>query len=796
MTTGQRGGAGLSGPVSIRRDRYGIAHIHAGSSTDAFYAMGFACAEDRLFQMDHDRRRATGRLAEIAGRPALDADILARRLNLAAASRNDVAAMSAPTLEAFEAYTAGVNWALKTRPPPLEASLFGIEIEPWEVWHSVATFKVRHVLMGPWQQKLALAAVLHRSGKGVFGNLRIGAVPGSPVTVPSGRRLGEVVTEAADEIGVVASRLGFLSETEAGSNAWAVNGRRTTNGAAVLCNDSHRALDTPNVYWQCHISCPDFDVVGATFAGVPAFPHFGYNHAVAWAITHTGADTQDLYIEAFDSKVPGRYATPAGWSTAERRTETIGVRGEAPLETVVWTTRHGQVVHGDPLEGEALALRDTATDRPCRGFECLLPMLAATSVEAMLDAQRDWVDPVNNLVAADRAGRIGYQTRGELPSRSSDRYRGLPVPGWMDACEWDGRVPFTSMPRELDPESGYIMTANNAVTVSDTPYISYTFADPFRAERLRSLLEGTRVHRTEDLAAMQGDVVSWAAQAWARVLSALGPLGGESTSEEQARTMLANWDGCLEANSPEALVYGCFRRALAEALYSPLLGEPTWRWMAAETLPSCAVIIRRWLANDTWRLLGGPLPPDTGAGEGDGGPAGSREPAGSPARRDAVLAVVPGALRRALEAAKSFVGADPERWRWGDHHRLEPRHPLSLLRHDGDQELDPPVVGVGGDSDTVRAAGYGWRQGEPFTVSSLSVYRQVVDLSDSASASYVVPGGASGDPRSPHFADQLKLWAEHRRVPMLPGWDDLVESGEGETILQARGEEPAPADSR
>lgn len=784
-------GAALSGDVQILRDPYGIAHIRARSSSDAFFAMGFACAEDRLFQMDHDRRRATGRVAEIAGRSAVEADVLARRLGLATAAKNDVAAMSPSTLEAFEAYAAGVNRAIETLPPPLESSLFNFEIEPWLSWHSVAAFKVRHVLMGPWQHKLAMATMLHRSGRGVFDDLRIDALAGSPVTVPSGGRLGRLLTDATEEIAMVASRLGFLSEAEPGSNAWAVGGRRTAHGGAVLCNDSHRALDTPNVYWQCHLSCPDFDVVGATFAGVPAFPHFGHNQAVAWAITHVGADTQDLYIEAFDPGVPGRYATAAGWALARRRVERIEVKAEAPVETVVWTTSHGPVVHGDPLRGDALALRDTASDRPCRGFECLLPMLTASGVEEMLEAQRDWVDPVNNFVAADRAGNIGYQTRGELPERSSDRFRGLPIPGWTDACEWRGRVPFSSMPREVNPASGYIMTANNAVTSAEAPYISYTFADPFRAERLRSLLEETPVHTAESLAAMQGDVESWAARGWARLLSDLGPVAGEETDQEQARTMLASWDGSLHGESPEAIVYGCFRRALAEALYSPLLGEATWRWMASEAAPTCAVTIRRWLARDTWRMLGGPLPPGEAAGDGtaevaaDGTTevAGTTEAPGSAARTDAVLAVLPKALGDAFAAARALAGPRVDMWRWGDLHRVESHHPLSHLHQDAGP-LEPLPVRIGGDSDTIQAASYGWRLEEPFAVTTLSVYRQVVDLAEPTAATYVIPGGVSGNPHSPHFADQLPLWADHQRVAMFPGWENLLATRESETVLQ------------
>ena len=472
------------------RDGYGIPHIRAGSAADAWFAMGLACAQDRLFQMEYDRRRATGRWAEVAGPAAVPGDVLARRLNITEAAHADVAVMSEPVRAMFEAYARGVNEVIGSGTRPAE--LGGTVIEPWQPWHSVAAYKVRHILMGHWQYKLAEATVLARAGAEAFSRLDLRPPAGAPLSVPPGGRLARVIAEASDDVARAAPHLGFLAEAEPGSNAWAVSGRRTAHGGAVLCNDSHRALDVPNVYWQCHLSCPDFDVIGAAFAGVPGFPHFGHNGHVAWAITHGSADTQDLYLEQFDESRPGWYRTENGWQQARRRTETIMVRDGEPVTAEVWTTRHGQVVHGDPRAGMAIALKYTATCKPGRGFEPLLPMLAARDVAELIDAQREWVDPVNNLVAADTAGQIAYQARGELPVRSSAAHRRLPVPGWDGACEWTGTVPFDQMPRLLDPEAGYVMTANNVITDGDEPYISYTFSQPFRAETAPAAAGGHR----------------------------------------------------------------------------------------------------------------------------------------------------------------------------------------------------------------------------------------------------------------------------------------------------------------
>jgi penicillin G amidase len=722
----------------ITRDGYGVPQVRAETAADAWAGMGYACAQDRLFQMDYDRRRACGRWAEIAGSPALGADVLARRLGLSAAAQLDVAVMSPQVRAAFEAYAGGVNQAIADGALPLPARY---PVEPWLAWHSVAAFLVRHVLMGQWQHKLANAVLLARAGADAFERLETRPVVGSPVTVPSGGLLTHPVASLLDEaMGDIEGHLGFLAEVEPGSNAWAVSGRRTAHGGAVICNDSHRALDTPNVYWQCRVTCPDFDVTGATFPGLPGFPHFGFNGSVAWAITHGDADTQDLYLERFSGT---RYLTPGGWAEADVRHERIEVHGGSPVTVPAWSTRHGPVVHGNPDAGLALALKWTGTHRPNRGFECLLPMLTARTAADLAGAQDSWVDPVNNLVCADTHGHIAYQCRGELPVRSSDAGRRLPIPGWDDTCEWTGTVPFTALPAAVDPEAGFVMTANNTITDADEPYISYTFSQPWRAERLRSLLADSGTLSADELAGMQADTVSLQARGWGRLLTGLGPF--EDEDAEAARALLAGFDGDLALGSAAALLYACFLRALAEALYRPALGAQTWAWVASGVLAPTLTMMRRWLANDTWELLGGPLPP-AAAQQAD-----RRE------RRERVLAAVPGALAGAWAAAVKAGGPQPRRWRWGDVHRAERVHPLA----------GPfPGAAMGGDADTIAAAGYGWRQGSPFTVTALSVYRQVVDLADPASASFVIPGGASGDPASPHFADQLALWAAHQRIGM------------------------------
>ena len=405
-------------------------------------------------------------------------------------------------------------------------------------------------------------------------------------------------------------------------------------------------------------------------------------------------------------------------------------------------------MHGNPDAGLALALKWTGTHRPNRGFECLLPMLTARTVAELADAQDGWVDPVNNLVCADIHGQIAYQCRGELPVRSSDAGRRLPVPGWDDACEWTGTVPFAVTARGRRPR-GRVRDDRQQRDHRRGRAVRLLHVLPAVAGRAAPLAaRGLGPLSADELAGMQADTVSLQARGWGRLLTGLGPF--EDEDAEAARALLAGCDGDLAAGSAAALLYACFLRALAEALYRPVLGAETWAWVASGVLAPTLSMVRRWLGNDTWELLGGPVPP---AAPGAARTTASGGNGSSPRCR----ARSPAAWAAAVKAG----GPDPGQWRWGD---VPPRGARAPAR-----PAVFPGAAMGGDADTIQAAGYGWRPGSPFTVATLSVYRQVVDLADPASASFVIPGGASGDPASPHFADQFALWAGHRRIGMTGG---------------------------
>lgn len=739
-----------TGDVVVRRDEYGIPHVSAGDEPSAWFGLGYAAAEDRLWQMEYDRRRACGRWAEAAGQVALPADRLARRLDLRRAATRDVTAMDEATRERFEGYAAGVNARAAEALPP-EYEVTGLPWEPWRPWHSVAAFKIRHVLMGVWQYKLARATLLARDGLAAFQDFDPTPRPGMWVTVPAGARLGPrdaglraLLDEARADIEATAEQLGFLAEVEGGSNAWAVAGTRTTSGLPVLCNDSHRALDVPNVYWQAHLTCPGFRVSGATFPGLPGFPHFGHNGTVGWAITNAAADAQDLLIERFRGDGDSlEVRVPSGWAPVTTTESVIVVRDAEPQRVTCHTTPNGPVIHGDPRTGLALSLRWTATDRACEQFGVLRRMLDSETVTEMLDAQAPWVDPVNNFLAADTAGNIGYTMRGELPRRRRPAALQIPVPGWDTASEWTGRVPVSRLPRQENPASGAIVSANNVVVEGMRDLvISHALNDMYRVERIHEMLDGRPVHSVDRLAGYQGDVVSAAARRWAQILERRGPYTGNA---EEARSMIAASRGALNGTGGAALVHACFRRTLAETLIHERLSEAAGDFLLRGSLPGAAVLTRRWFAQLTWPI-----------------DSGSQCPAD-----DIPDATLKAALEHAWSDARRTAGDDPTQWRWNEHHCVAGRH--TLASSGLGMAWNPPCAGIGGDNETVQNASYDWPRGAPFTVTNCSVYRQVLDFADLANSKWVIPGGASGDPTSPHYADQLPIWQRHALLDMEDG---------------------------
>jgi penicillin amidase len=671
---------GLDGPIEIVRDQIGVPHCYAASEHDAFFAQGWVHATDRLWQMEYDRRRALGRWAEVVGSPGVASDLFYRRIDLAGSARRDWAALAPRTRAMLEAYSAGANAGMTSkggRRLPRDLQLAGVVPQTWEPWHCLLVFKVRHVLMGSARPKLWRAVAADVLGTDAAKWM----LPGGDhlACVPPGAPCEDLVSVALAD--------------EGGSNNWALSGSRTASGLPLLAGDPHRALELPNVYVQGHLSCPAWDVLGIGMAGVAGFPHFGHNQNVAWSITHGMIDDQDLF----------RYASPP---EGARRVESVEVRNANPVDVEVVTTPQG------PLLAPDLALCWTATIETDTSFDAVPPMLDATCVAELFEAMRMWVAPGNNLLAADRDGTIGYLTRGRVPIRRRREGILVPVPGDDPSYAWDGFLAFEDHPQLLNPDKGFLFSANNPAVASSTagPYLGIDVAAPWRARRLVDVLSGMDGATVADMEDVHGDVVSLPARRWTKRLSGWAPV--------------ADWDGTMDAQSRGAAAYSVFRRELMLlALERSGLGanlNHRLNRLIPDARPETAI----------WQVV------DQHARSGETGLLGGWS-------WDEAVAET---LARAQRTWKGET--------WGELHHTAQRHPL------GRSELDPPSVPYAGDMDTVQAASY--LPTMSFAVQSASVARYAFDLGEWDRSGWVIPLGSSGRHRSPHFADQQEAWQEGR----------------------------------
>ena len=748
---------GLQGTVKVFRDRYGIPHMKAESELDAFFAQGFVTAQDRLWHMEYDRRRGSGRWAEAVGESGVAQDKMMRRFRLEASAKADYQVMDPHTKDVFDAYADGVNAFITSGDAlPVEYRITRLEPEPWQPWDGLTAYKVRHISMGVFESKVWRARMVREMGPEAAGKLFPGFEPGYLMILPPGSTSPGPLDEGLKELAEGAAGLNHLNEMDSGSNSWVLSGAETATGKPILAGDSHRALDTPSAYYQNQVACPEFDVVGLSFPGVPGFPHFGHNGRVSWSVTHTAADYQDLYVERFQD---GKYLYKDRWLDAETHDETIKVRDGTDVHTKVTVTQHGPVIAGYPDQGSGLAFKYTATERASTWPEILWRMLRVENSKELVDSMSGWVDPCNNLLFADIHGNMGYLCRGRIPIRS--RVNGwLPVPGWMGEHEWEGDIPFDELPVSINPPEGYIATANNRPVGDDYPhYIAIDFTPEFRVRLVTEGLKSLHRPTAEDMEQVHAQRVSIPALAYLGVVKQIDP---KDAAIKAAKDLLLDWNGEMNANQVQPTIYSAMRDAMLKEVLETNLTEK--------------------LAYDAWH------PADRGLGsfsnrlkarlvamiEQDDR---SLLPEG-----DTWPTAVARALSKAVATLSERLGGDMGQWQWERVHQARPKHNLSAAFPELAELLDPPAIPSSGDGDTPLQGGYS--PANPATVTSLSVARYSYDPSDWENSLWVVPLGSSGHPGSPHYADQSETWRQVKMIPMGYDWGRIEASYETKQTLE------------
>jgi penicillin G amidase len=777
---------GLRSPVEIIRDEWGVPHLYATNDMDLFFAQGFVHAQDRLFQMDLNRRIGLGRLAEITGPLGVAFDRFARYLGWPRAAAVQVAGGDESTRAVIDAYAAGVNAFIASQPLPAEFKVLAYQPEPWDAlatsaWGTVLAWG----LSCNWETELLRAWLLDELGPERALAMTPVYRSGYTTTLPDeqvGRRLAEGLLRAFQET-VAHGPVGMpVFGQGIGSNNWVVAGSRTASGRPHLANDPHLPPVFPTIWYANHLIGGGYHVTGFTLPGVPGVI-IGHNEYCAWGVTNAFPDVQDVYIERFDPADPAHYQVDGEWETAEVHEETIKVRGLRNVKLKTRTTRHGPVF-SDMLGGVHPDLSYSWTlFHAGSHIQSVLATNRATDWATFRDGLRYWSFPSQNVVYADTHGTIAYMMPGLVPRRR--RGDGLsPVPGWVRDYEWDGFLPFDELPCYVNPPEGYLATANNCMAGDSFPYLlTGEWLPDYRVHRIRELLGQKDNLTLDDHGRIQNDSVSPMAQRF--LAFALPAVDGEPVRDPKlqgALNRLSTWDGNMTVDSiPATLCFGwlvhfthaAVVQAVGEARAATLLakgGQIGFPFMPFYEISYELAL--RWLEASARHHA-------------NLDPVGDKEPTMNDDLPDWIGDVRPlllPALHRTLDVLQKEFGRNPSEWIWGRLHRIEFEHEMTRLPGIG-RLWKPISIPAPGDGYTINQSDL-TPHFPPEPSNIIASCRLIVDVGDWDECLAALPGGQSGHPASPHYQDRIAEWREGRYFPLLFSRARIESAAQGTWYLE------------
>jgi penicillin amidase len=775
---------GVSDKVEIVRNNASVPHIFGSNDKDVYFALGFAHAQDRLWQMTMLRRTAQGRLSEVFGERTLKTDELLRRYDLYTLSVRSVDAQDAETLAALDAYSRGVNaWISEVnvkargRGAP-EMFFFSNEIAAWQPADSIAIIKLMalqlsghleaEVLRARTSMLLPEARLMDIlpdfDGPGITGlpdyaSLMPGPVPG-----------GTPVRLADDPLSPFKS-LAFAGA----SNAWAAAPDRSAAGGTLLANDPHLGFTAPTIWYLARLELQSGGVIGATIPGVPAVI-IGRSEKLGWGLTSSYLDDQDVLMERVNPDNNQQYATPEGWKDFETRRSIITVKGAEPVTITLRWSDNGPILPGSHYNlatvtpaGHVAALSWTAFSARDTSVSSAIHLMQADSIAAGIEAGRLFVAPAQNLTLADSTG-IAFQLIGAMPRRdpASETQGRMPSLGEYAQNRWQGMFDYSHNPRVVNPQSGILGSTNNKTVDAPFPdHVSFVWGDTHRIQRWLTLMQTREVHTRESFIEAQLDTVSPVARSILPLIGAdlwfTGDPAPEGTPErrrQQALDLLAEWNGEMNEHLPEPLIYAAWVRALQDRLIRDELGP------LADEFDHVEPVFLERVYRDT------------------GGAAKWCDVIQS-AAIETCTDTARAALDEALIWLSETYGPNAESWRWGDAHQATHDHPVL-----GKVPLLGYFVNLrqstsGGDSTLMRGRTSG-QDPAPFLNVHGAGYRGVYDFADPDSSVFISATGQSGHPLSRHYDDLGVLWRRGEYIPMSLDPDLARAAAVGISVLNPR----------
>lgn len=737
---------GIENSVEILRDKWGVPHIYAKTDNDAFFALGFCHAQDRLWQMELLRRTASGTLSELFGELSLDTDRTIRTFGFRRLGTANLKTLSESMQNTLKSYAAGVNAYLNSPEfkLPLEFSLLKHKPAQWTPEDSMTFGRFMQ-----WQlttygaTKLVWGHIAMKVGEEKLKELDPQYSSSNPTVIPNG-----IEMNLRDEKGILRAIEGPFIGKGGASNAWSIAGARTESGKPIHCSDPHLAPSLPSIWYLCDIHSPSYNVMGVCPPSLPLIL-IGHNDHISWGFTVGYVDSEDFFIEKINPEDPTQYEFLGSWKQAEVIEEKILVKGKSePVIEKVIITHHGPIVSsyvGFPEKKLAYA---SIAFRPSKGFDGFACLNRAKNWNEFVHAISLIDVPQQNVTYADIDGNIGSYLSGRIPIRKS-RVNSIPVPGWAGEHEWLDDVPFEFMPHQLNPEREFIVTANNRPIIDPKNQFHYgSIWDPgYRAKRITELIEKVPKCSTVYCKTIQNDFKCEAA------IDFLGRLKNwkPTFSDLDARLAieyLNSWDGVLDIFSIPGAIYELTLRHLFMIIFEKPLGtQLAMEFMGKGYHPVLHCTIEYY--HSAYITLFGLLDrPDSWWIQQAGG-------------RDHILEL---GLKKTIAELRSTIGSDPSKWQLGSISKLIFPHAMAMQKP-LDKVFNVGPVPIGGNQYTVAQMGSPLESfGEKSWVSS---YRQIVDLSDLSKSFVVFPPGNSGNLASSHYRDLFEYYYKGDYIPML-----------------------------
>lgn len=737
---------GLTAEVIIKRDDKGVPHIEAQSINDLAFAVGFTHAQDRLWQLEFNRRVMNGQLSEVLGDATLPTDKFIRTIGVKRAAISQFNALPAENKKQIESYVAGINAYLDEgviiNPP--EFWLTGAKPQKWDAADSVGWNIMMALDLGGNYAGEAFRMSLARD----FDFARVKEL--SAIANDYSKLDIKDFAQIYKDIGLFKKQTALNLEPQPfahgldgiGSNNWVAAGSRTKSGKPLLANDPHLGLTAPAVWYFAHLRTPQFEAIGATFPG--GFPVvLGRNNHIAWGFTNTGPDVQDLYIERINAANPKEYQTPNGFAEFKTRKEIIKVKNKPDVEIEVRETRHGAIVT-DVVAGVnqlidtskyAISLQWTALREDNSSALVGLKMNQAQNVQEAREALRSFTAPQQNVVIADKQGNISLVSAGLVPIRAPDSdFKGYaPALGWEARNDWQGFVPFDELPQTHNPANGFIATANSRIHSEDYKHHhTYDWTADYRYKRIMELEAKSPKHDAGSFTTMLSDVTSLAA-------AKLNPhfqkalTSSKHALAEKARAKSGNFSGVMDAGQAAPLIFSSFIDQLTQDIVVSKLGARATIYGTRDFRIPLEGILER---DDKFYCEK------------------------SCAERAAI------AIDKALDDLSRRYGVDLDKWLWGEAHKAVSEHnPMSKVG--ALARFFNVTTPTGGDTYTVNVGRLQLgNRAAPFTNRHAASLRAIYDLEDLEKSQFIYQTGQSGNPFSLHYRDMSEKWGKVEFLPL------------------------------